>query len=177
MMPGVDSVHFLEHVVSKGLIDYGDKSAQESHEELMKLIDTSATGANIEFTTTVEGKKKFWLNTAFRLDSGEWMQIITDISAQKNREIDLTRLSDAIDTMNTGVILWDKDHKLVFANKEMQDIQKSWDFNFEPGVSRYEMLKNQEKRNAAPFPKGQTAEGWIEPVSYTHLTLPTKRIV
>ena len=162
MKPGVDRIHFLEHVVSKGLIDYGDKSAQEAHDELMLLIDTSQNGASIEFTTVVDGKKKFWLNTAFRLDSGEWMQIITDISTQKNREIDLTRLSDAIDTMNTGVILWDKDHKLVFANKEMQDIQKSWDFNFEPGVSRYDMLKNQEKRNAAPFPKGQTAEGWID---------------
>ena len=162
MKPGVDRLHFLEHVVTKGLIDYGDKPAREVHDDLMNLIDTSEAGASIEFTTTtVEGAKKFWLNTAFRLQSGEWMQIITDISAQKNRETHLMRLSNAIDVMNTGVILWDKNHQLVFANKQMYALQNSWDFKFEPGVSRYDMLKNQEKRNAAPFPKGQSVEGWI----------------
>ena len=64
--------------------------------------------------------------------------------------------------MQTGIIVWDKDHRLLFSNESMKLVQSEIGFEFEPGVSRYDMLKNQEEKNASPVPKGKSIEEWIE---------------
>ena len=160
LIPGTDRVEYLEHSVSKGFISYGDRTAREVHVDLMDLIDQSEKGANLEFTTESKGKKEFWLNSAFRLESGDWMQIITDISPQKKRESDLNRLYEAIDKMSGGIIVWDKDHKLIFANKEMRD--NPFKFEFKPGVSRHDMLAHQENLGYSPIPKGKSIKDWVK---------------
>ena len=166
LKPGTDRIEYLEHSVSKGFINYGDRSARDVHNQLMDLIDTSEKGANLEFTTESKGKKEFWLNTAFRLQSGDWMQIITDISPQKKRESDLNRLYEAIDKMSGGIIVWDKNHKLIFANKEMRD--NPFQFEFKPGVSRQDMLAHQEKLGYSPIPKGKSIKEWVK-ASYDNI--------
>ena len=35
-------------------------------------------------------------------------------------------------------------------------------FEFKAGVSRYDMLKNQEAKNASPVPKGKSIQEWID---------------
>ena len=160
LVAGTDRVEFLEHSVSKGFISYGERTAREVHESLMELIDQSEKGANLEFTTDSKGKKEFWLNTAFRLQSGDWMQIITDISFQKQRESELNRLYEAIDKMSGGIIVWDKNHKLVFANKEMRD--NPFGFEFKQGVSRHDMLEHQQKAGYSPIPKGKSINDWVK---------------
>ena len=160
LVAGTDRVEFLEHSVSKGFISYGERTAREVHDSFMELIDQSEKGANLEFTTESKGKKEFWLNTAFRLQSGDWMQIITDISFQKKRESELNRLYEAIDKMSGGIIVWDKNHKLVFANKEMRD--NPFGFEFKQGVSRHDMLEHQQKAGYSPIPKGKSINDWVK---------------
>ena len=160
LVAGTDRIEYLEHSVSKGFISYGERTAREVHNSLMDLIDKSEKGANLEFTTESNGKKEFWLNTAFRLQSGDWMQIITDISFQKKRELELNRLYEAIDKMSGGIIVWDKNHKLIFANKEMRD--NPFGFEFKEGVSRHDMLEHQQAAGYSPIPKGKSINEWVD---------------
>ena len=85
MKPGIGRLDFLRHAVKKGLIDYGDKTPEEVHQDLMKAIDASPEGTSVEFKTNVEGYQEFWLNTAVRLESGEWMQSSDQVS--QDREV------------------------------------------------------------------------------------------
>ena len=105
MKPGVGRLDFLRHVVNKGLIDYGDKTPEEVHQDLMKAIDASPEGASVEFKTNVDDYQEFWLNTAVRLESGEWMQIVTNITAQKQREEELERLLNGIEKLKSHIYL------------------------------------------------------------------------
>ena len=80
LVAGTDRIEYLEHSVSKGFISYGQRTAREVHDSLMDLIDQSEKGANLEFTTESNGKKEFWLNTAFRLQSGDWTVSYTHLT-------------------------------------------------------------------------------------------------
>ena len=88
------------------------------------------------------------------------MQIITDISFQKKRELELNRLYEAIDKMSGGIIVWDKNHKLIFANKEMRD--NPFGFEFKEGVSRHDMLEHQQAAGYSPIPKGKSINEWVD---------------
>ena len=49
----------------------------------------------------------------------------------KRKRKTLKQLSDAVDNMPTPVILWDKDHKLVMANKETKLKEKKYGKKFQ----------------------------------------------
>ena len=44
----------------------------------------------------------------------------------------------------------------------MKQVQSEIGFEFKVGVSRYDMLKNQESKNASPVPKGKSIQEWID---------------
>ena len=44
----------------------------------------------------------------------------------------------------------------------MREIQKSFGFEFVPGVSRADMLENQVKKEVSPLKDGMTVDGWIK---------------
>ena len=69
-----------------------------------------------------KGEKNFMLNSAQRLSSGDYITTTTNITFRKRELSELKRLYDAIDTMQTGIIVWDKDHKLLFSNESMKII-------------------------------------------------------
>ena len=94
------------------------------------------------------------LNSAQRLSSGDYITTTTNITEQKTRELSLKRLTDAIDTMQTGIIVWDKDHKLLFSNESMKQVQGEIGFRFEPGSQGTICLKTRKQRMPLPYQRG-----------------------
>ena len=125
----------------------------------LKYFDTFTDETN---TTYRQPGGTFVLLNDKRLSDGSVLQIISDISYLKKQEKDLRRLTEAIDTMSNGVMLWSADHKLIFANERMREIQKSFGFEFVPGVSRADMLENQVEKGFSGLDDGMTVNGWIE---------------
>ena len=62
--------------------------------------------------------------------------------------------------MSGGIIVWDKNHKLIFANKEMRD--NPFGFEFKKGVSRHDMLEHQQKTGYSPIPKDKSINEWVD---------------
>ena len=159
MVEGISRVDMLKNQISKGAMNYDNKTAEKFHNEFLKMMDASDEGAKVEFETEFRGKKTSMLANGFRLESGDWIQTVVDITDQKKREAELESLYKAIDVMSAGVIVWDRDHKLVFANKGMRE--NPFGFEFKMGVSRHDMLEHQEKRGFSPIPKGKSISSWI----------------
>ena len=159
MVEGISRVDMLKNQISKGAMNYNNNTAENFHKEFLKMMDASDEGAKVEFETEFRGKKTSMLANGFRLESGDWIQTVVDITDQKNREAELESLYKAIDVMSAGVIVWDKDHKLVFANKGMRE--NPFGFEFKMGVSRYDMLEHQQKRGFSPIPHGKSISSWI----------------
>ena len=162
MKPGVSRLEMLKNSFKKGGLSLGNESAEDYHNKLIEMMDSSDEAVTREVESEWKGEKNFMLNSAQRLSSGDYITTTTNITEQKTRELSLKRLTDAVDTMQTGIIVWDKDHRLLFSNESMKLVQSEIGFEFEPGVSRYDMLKNQEEKNASPVPKGKSIEEWIE---------------
>ena len=162
MKAGINRLEMLKNSFKKGGLSAGNESAEDYHKKLIKLMDASDEAVTRETESEWKGEKNFLLNSAQRLSSGDYITTTTNITEQKTRELYLKRLTDAVDTMQTGIVVWDKDHKLLFANESMKQVQGEMGFEFKAGVSRYDMLKNQEAKNASPVPKGKSIQEWID---------------
>lgn len=80
-----------------------------------------------------------YLFSYLRLKDGSLYQAITDITEQKNREAELQRLSDGIDSISNGLAYWDENQILVFCNQVAIDFSKTQGFDLKPGVHRSDM--------------------------------------
>ena len=80
--------------------------------------------------------------TEKKLEDGNILQVISDVTHLKNQEKELERLRDGVDQMSTAMAYWDSDDNLVYANKIMRDFQSDYGFDMKPGTNRLEMLKN-----------------------------------
>ncbi|PQM63259.1 MAG: hypothetical protein CML38_10425, partial [Rhodobacteraceae bacterium] len=158
--PGISRLDMLQVQFDNGTNDKRYKTPQDFHNEYKKTMDESPEGIKIEITSNLKGESLNFINSGLRLDSGDWIQIFSDITEQKKRELDLKRLYEAIDKMSGGIIVWDKNHKLIFANKEMRD--NPFGFEFKQGVSRLDMLEHQQKLGYSPIPKGKSIEDWVK---------------
>jgi PAS domain S-box-containing protein len=143
-------------------LSLGSETAEDYHKKFIKMMDSSDEAVTREIESEWKGEKNFMINSAQRLRSGDYITTTTNITEQKTRELSLKRLTDAVDTMQTGIVVWDKEHKLLFSNESMKQVQGEMGFEFKAGVSRYDMLKNQEAKNASPVPKGKSIQEWID---------------
>ena len=84
-----------------------------------------------------------WIANTVGLVDGSYIQTFTDISEIKEKQIELERLSDAIDTMPSGVIIWDKDQRLFFANEHARDVQKKLALSLNPELQEKICCKTQ----------------------------------
>ena len=156
---GISFKESLENQVNN---DFYDISKSEKKDWVKKGIEYFTELKGERTTTYRHPDGRFSMVTDRRLDDGTTLQIVSDVTYLKEQEKELRRLSEAIDTMSIGVILWGSDHNLIFANQRMREIQKSWGFEFVPGVSRSDMLSNQVKKGVSPLKDGMTVEGWIK---------------
>ena len=103
-----------------------------------------------------------WQSTSTRLPDGGVFSILSNITDIKKREKSLKQLNDAIEVTPNAIILWDKDNKLVMGNKIARKIQKNWGFDLKPGVSRWDMFENAEKKNLLKIPDGMTSKEYYK---------------
>ncbi len=162
MKPGTNRLEMLKNSFKKGGLSLGSETAEDYHKKFIKMMDSSDEAVTREIESEWKGEKNFMINSAQRLRSGDYITTTTNITEQKTRELSLKRLTDAVDTMQTGIVVWDKEHKLLFSNESMKQVQGEIGFEFKAGVSRYDMLKNQEAKNASPVPKGKSIQEWID---------------
>ena len=60
-------------------------------------------------------------------------------------------------------MLWDKEHKLIFANRAAREIQENNGLKMSVGISRIDMVKNSIKNNIFALPNDiKTVEKYVE---------------
>jgi signal transduction histidine kinase/DNA-binding response OmpR family regulator len=155
---GVSRHEMLSFQAEKGFSPLPENMAIDDWiEESMDGIRKNKEG----LTTEIQIKDEYLLSSQIMLDDGSYIQAYTDITDIKKRESDLKRLSDAIEAMTAGVIVWDQDQKLFFANQAAREVQKNLGFDLSHGASRYEMFKNTVDRGAFDLPDGVSVEEFL----------------
>ena len=65
------------------------------------------------------------------LEDGSYIQSYANITELRKKEKELVRLQEGLEQMGTGMAFWDKNDKLIYANKNLRDFQKNIGFNLE----------------------------------------------
>ena len=97
-----------------------------------------------------------------RFEDGSLLSVYTDITDLKKQQIELKQLADAIEFTPSNLMLWDKDNKLIMANKKARDENAKRGFSLKKGSSRVEMVKNALKKGLMEPPKGVTINKFLE---------------
>jgi signal transduction histidine kinase/CheY-like chemotaxis protein len=126
-------------------------------------------------TKLTDGKTYF--SNEIRLKDGSMLSVFTDISEIKKGEKSLKLLSDAIEVIPNMLMLWDRDNKLIMANKIARDFQKRQGFKLKPGVSRVDMLDNGLKGGFISAPDNTSPQQWIEKRKLAMESLSTQETV
>ncbi len=161
MVPGVDRLDFLKKQFSVGAITTEEKSPEAYAKRLKRDMDNNPDGARFEFVFSSDEGQRNALQSAVKLESGDWIQIITDITLVKSQQKELERLSDGIQKLVNPIIIWDSDNKVFFCNRAAGDVQKHWGFELKPGVDREAMLQNLLEKGILDLPPGMNLKEFI----------------
>ena len=101
-----------------------------------------------------------------RFENGSLLSVYTDITDLKKQQTELKQLADAIEFTPSNLMLWDKDNKLIMANKKARDENAKRGFDLIKGASRLEMVKNALKKGLMEPPKGVTSKKFWLNTSY-----------
>ncbi|MDC1086866.1 PAS-domain containing protein [Alphaproteobacteria bacterium] len=156
---GVDRFDHINH-----LVDHNYTVLQSGLDKKNHIKSTKESWDNFTGQRTRETKFSNGLHFLFndtRLNDGSTISLWSDITEIKKREASLKQLSDAIEVMPNTLMLWDKDNKLITANKSSRDDQKKLGFDLKPGSSRLDMVKNGVKKGVFLPRKGQSKKEFI----------------
>ena len=132
-----------ESMISQVENDFYELPRNETKENWIKKGVSYFENFEGENTTTYKlGDGTYSMVTEKKLEDGNILQVISDVTHLKNQEKELERLRDGVDQMSTAMAYWDSDDNLVYANKIMRDFQSDYGFDMKPGINRLEMLKN-----------------------------------
>ena len=142
---GVTYSKFVGELVAKGALQVpADMTADEFLDNQLKhrseVVYDDAGEIETQSFERVLGDKTF-LTSMVRLQDGSLFQTFSDITAQKNHESELQRLTDGIDAISNGLVFWDENQTLVFCNQVAVDFSKLQGFDMKPGVHRDDMRK------------------------------------
>ncbi len=159
LKPGASRLEMVKNGVDKGVFipPKGQTKKQfilERKKTFDKLIDEERR--EVEFSSG-----NFSLAISKRLPDGGTLQLVTNVTEIKKREIELKRLVDAVDNMPTQVILWDKDNNLLMANKEVKLKEKTLGLKFEPGINRLEIVKHSLSKGFLTPPSNMTKNQFL----------------
>ena len=86
-----------------------------------------------------------------KLEDGSLLSIFSDVSEIKQREKEHKLVSDALNTLPHGATLWDKEDKLIMANKFAYEIWQAGGILMSPGDTYADYLALQRKHNFVNF--------------------------
>ena len=136
---GMHWVDYFRQLVDVGWAEVPDGQTKEQFIEHRTNARLKITHEEATERETAEGT---FLLTSSRLDDGGLVTISSDITELKKRELELERLSSAIESISSGVMFFDQDSRLVLANKFARDWQAGLGFELKPGIHRIDMRKN-----------------------------------
>ena len=139
-------------------IDFGVGQTRSQMRELMLNNDAIKLGQGKTKDDRLKERDKFWKElktdevretefadgrtvsfTTTRLNDGSTLVFGSDITERKKREAINSRLNEAIELIQNGVMFWDRDNRLILANQIARDFQSRHGFDLAPGVHRSEM--------------------------------------
>ena len=156
---GVDRFDHVNHLLDNNYTILESGINKNSHIKQMKESWKKFSGQRIRETKFSNGLHFLFNDT--RLNDGSTISLWSDITDIKKREASLKQLSDAIEVMPNTLMLWDKDNKLITANKSSRDDQKKLGFDLKPGSSRLDMVKNGVEKGVFLPRKGQSKKEFI----------------
>ena len=92
-----------------------------------------------------------FLANEVRLEDGSLLSIFNDITDLKNQQSLNAKLKNAIDNVPIGIMFWDENDNLSFANDFAKNIQKGAGMTFDLGISYKEYTQRQKKNKFLKF--------------------------
>ena len=160
LKPGVPRISMVRNVVNRGLVPIPKGITKKQFYEL-KLKEYESL-KNEQRDEIELNNGNFVLNISKRLPDGGTLQNSINITEIKKGEKSLKLLSDAIEIIPNMLMLWDKDNKLIMANRRARDIQSKMGITLKPGVSRFDMLEAGLKSGSLLDSEGLSAKQWVE---------------
>ncbi len=160
--PGINRLDMLRNNVDKGFATYGMSVEDYQNEFLAKLSAAGDAGLSSELKMQFEGEEGIFLSTAFKLKNGDFIQTLKNISDIKKREEELKRVTDAIEILPNGIVIWDSEHKLTFFNKFASTVMEKWACPLELGLSRRDLIQKLIDNQIMTLPKSDTIDNYIE---------------
>ena len=162
MVPGVDRLDFLRKQFSIGAITTEEKSPEAYAKRLKRDMDNNPDGARFEFVFSSDEGQRNALQSAVKLESGDWIQIITDITLVKSQQKELERLSDGIEKLANPIFIWDADNKLFFFNQAASKTNKDfWGIELKKDMPRESLLSQLDKKGLLPKPDGMSIQEYM----------------
>jgi len=174
LVKGASRVKMVENALKK---EYMIAPNGMTDEEFLKYRKKQFNELKSQETSEVILNNAVYLLVSSRLDDGSTLQFGTDITEIKKRENSLKQLSDAIEIIPNMMMLWDKDNKLIMANKKARNIQKRMGFDLSPGVDRIDMLDTGLKTGSISTPDDTSPKEWIEKRKQSMSTLVGQEII
>ena len=112
-----------------------------------------------------------------RLDDGGLVTISTDITDLRRQNEALERLSSAMQEVPNGMLLWDKDDKLVFVNKFVNQVQKRRGIrSYELGDTWIKIQKSMIEDGAIVIPDGKSEKEFLKEISSSRANLKGQQV-
>jgi PAS domain-containing protein len=149
-----------------------------AYEEASKKPDFQLSQENIKqrFMTRDQARKdKKPIENESKLENGVWLNVretasndghmitvITDVTESKNSAEMQSRLSNAIDSIPSHVMFWDKDERLIKANELAINENLRDGIKLKEGMSYSEFLTSQFEQKLYSVPKDFSVEKFVE---------------
>ena len=130
---GVDRFDHVKHLVDHNYSSLETGTNKSTHIKKMKESWNNFSGQRTRETKFSNGMSFLFTDT--KLNDGSTISLWSDITEIKQGEKSLKLLSDAIEIIPNMLMLWDKDNKLIMANRRARDIQSKMGMILKPGVS------------------------------------------
>lgn len=139
LMLANNAIKFAEGETKEKRLKERDKFWKELKTDEVRETEFS-DGRTVSFTTT-------------RLNDGSTLVFGSDVTERKKREVINSRLNEAIELIQNGVMFWDRDDRLILANQIARDFQSQHGFDLVPGVHRSEMRVAMVSASLLPKPE------------------------
>ncbi len=157
---GVHRFDHVNHLVNNDFSALQSGLNKKAHIKRMKEDWKNFSGQRTREAKFSNGTSFLFTDT--RLDDGSTISLWSDVTQIKQVENNQKQLIDAIDVMPNSISLWDRENKLIMANKTSINDMKKLNFKLKPGVPRISMVRNVVNRGLVPIPKGMTKKQFYE---------------
>ena len=137
---GCNRKDLAKHMQEKGFVKPEEGLSLSEHMKKRRLSWKKLKGQRIRETAFNNGMTLLFNET--RLNDGSTISLWSNITEIKNRETKFKQLVDAIDFLPNDVMLWDKNNKLIMANKKAIEKYEDKNFKMIPGASRIKLVEN-----------------------------------